>query len=451
MPEATLCFPPDFRWGCATAAHQVEGNNTNNDWYAWEQGEGHVYGGQKSGLACDWWNTAEADLDRAAAMGQNAHRLSVEWSRVEPDEGKWDTAAIDRYRQMLKHMRERGIEPMVTLHHFTTPLWLAGRGGWENPGLIPRFERFAAKMGESLGELCDLWCTINEPMVYVFLGWLAGAPRGEMNHQTTFPPGKHDLDLALKVAENVFLGHAVAYRAVHRVQPRARVGGVHNMGYVEPLHPNSPLDRFVVGQRDRIVNMSGPEATLNGRVLRIIGSRYVRELAGTSDFIGLNYYNRVVLTFDPSAPGALFARQVVPSGAEISDLNYGEVYPEGIYHLLKRVGRYGKPIYITENGLPDADDDRRPSFLVTHLRQIWKAIHQNVPVMGYYHWSLTDNFEWAEGWNLRFGLIEVNPQTQERTLRRSGELYAEICKINAITTEMVQRYTPELLPVLFPG
>ena len=223
------------------------------------------------------------------------------------------------------------------------------------------------------------------------------------------------------------------------------------MGYIEPLHPNSPLDRFVVSQRDRLVNLSGLEATLNGRILRIIGSRRVRELAGTSDFIGLNYYDRVVLTFDPSAPGALFARQVVPSGAEISDLNFGEVYPKGIYHLLKRVSRYGKPIYITENGLPDADDDRRPSFLVTHLRQIWKAVNQNVPVMGYYHWSLTDNFEWAEGWNLRFGLIEVNPETQERKLRRSGELYAEICKINAITTEMVQRYTPELLPVLFPG
>ena len=451
MPEATLHFPSDFRWGCATAAHQVEGDNTNNDWYAWEQGEGHIQGGQKSGQACDWWNNAEADLERAAAMGQNAHRLSVEWSRIEPSEGKWDDAAIDRYRQMLRFMREHGIEPMVTLHHFTTPLWLAERGGWENPTIIPAFERFATKVIQSLGEFCDLWCTINEPLIYMALGWVAGELRNELHHQITFPPGKHDLDLGLKVAENLFLGHGAAYYAVHRAQPKARVGCVHNLAYFEPLHPNSPLDRFVVSQRERLLNHSGLEATLKGRIPRLIGSRRVRELANTSDFVGLNYYDRVVLTFDPSSPGALFARQVVPPGAETSDLNYGEVYPEGLYHLLKRVSRYGKPIYITENGLPDADDDRRPAFLITHLRQMWKAIMQNVPVMGYYHWSLVDNFEWAEGWNLRFGLIEVNPETQERKLRRSGELYSEICKTNTITSDMARRYTPGLKDTLFPG
>jgi beta-glucosidase len=226
---------------------------------------------------------------------------------------------------------------------------------------------------------------------------------------------------------------------------------VHNLAYLQPLHPNSPLDRFVVGQRERLLHQSGLEATLNGRILRLIGSRRVRELANTSDFIGLNYYDRVVLTFDPSIPGALFARQVVPPGAEISDLNYGEVHPEGIYHLLKRLSHYGKPIFITECGLPDADDDRRPAFLITHLRQVWKAAMQNIPVMGFYHWTLVDNFEWAEGWNLRFGLIELNPETQERKMRRSGELYSEICKTNTITSDMVQRYTPELMDSIFPG
>ena len=130
---------------------------------------------------------------------------------------------------------------------------------------------------------------------------------------------------------------------------------------------------------------------------------------------------------------------------------YGEIYPDGLYHLLKRVGQYGVPIYITENGLPDADDDQRPAFLITHLRQVWRAIQQNIPVMGYYHWSLVDNFEWAEGWNLRFGLIEVNPETQERKLRRSGELFGEIAAANAITTDMVSRYAPELVQSLFPG
>jgi len=451
MPEATLHFPSDFRWGCASAAHQVEGDNTNNDWYAWEQGEGHIYGQQKCGRACDWWRNAEADLERAAAMGQNAHRMSVEWSRIEPSDGRWDEAAIDRYRQMLRFMRERDMEPMITLHHFTTPLWLAEQGGWENPRIISRFERFATKVVESLGELCDLWITINEPVLYAILGYAAGSPRDEIHYQLTFPPGKHDFDLALRVVENLFLGHGAAYYAIRRLQPHARIGSAHNMQYLQPLHPNSPLDRLVVGQRERLMNQSGLKATLRGRIPRLLGARRIRQLENTSDFIGLNYYTRVVLTFDSGSPGTLFTRQVFPPQAEISDLNYGEVYPEGIYHLLKQLGRYGKPIYITECGLPDADDDRRPAFLITHLRQVWKAIMQNVPVMGFYHWTLVDNFEWAEGWNLRFGLIELNPETQERKMRKSGELYSEICKTNTITSDMAQRYTPELMEPLFPG
>jgi beta-glucosidase len=444
-------FPPDFRWGTATSAHQVEGNNTNNDWYAWEQGEGNIQGGQKSGSACDWWNRAEADLDLAASMGQNAHRLSVEWSRIEPSEGKWDDAALDRYRQMLRFMREHGIEPMVTLHHFTTPLWLAERGGWENPGIIPLFERFVIKATESLSQFCDLWVTINEPVLYAILGYVAGGPRSEVHNQITYPPGRHDMDVALKVVEHIFLGHGAAYYAIHRVQPNARVGVTHNLQYIQPLHSNSPFDRFVAGQRERLLNRSGLDAVMRGRIMRLIGSRRVRELADTSDFVGLDYYMRAVVTFDPSSPGTLFSREVFLPGAEISDLNYGEVYPEGLYHVLRWLRRYGKPIYVTENGIPDADDDRRPAFLLTHLRQMWKAIHQNVPVMGYYHWSLVDNFEWAEGWNLRFGLIQVNPETQERKMRRSGELYSEICKTNIITTDVVQRYTPELMETLFPG
>ena len=148
LTEEILQFPTGFRWGTATAAHQVEGGNTNNDWHAWEHA-GNVYGRQTSGKACDWWNNAEADLKTARAMGQNTHRMSVEWSRIEPREGDWDDAAIDRYRAILQCMRDHDLQPMVTLHHFTTPLWLAHRGGWENPAIIPFFERFAEKMARS--------------------------------------------------------------------------------------------------------------------------------------------------------------------------------------------------------------------------------------------------------------------------------------------------------------
>jgi beta-glucosidase len=211
--ERILQFPTGFLWGSATSAHQVEGGNTNNDWHVLEKA-GNADGRQTAGKACDWWNNAEADLKTAKAMGQNAHRMSVEWSRIEPREGYWDTAAIDRYRAILQCMSDHDLEPMVTLHHFTTPLWLTHRGGWENPAIIPFFERFAEKMARAFGEYCNLWIALNEPVTYAVLGWLGGVPRDEKQPQSTFPPGKHDLLLTFRVLENLFLGHAAAFPRV---------------------------------------------------------------------------------------------------------------------------------------------------------------------------------------------------------------------------------------------
>jgi beta-glucosidase len=270
-----------------------------------------------------------------------------------------------------------------------------------------------------------------------------------MYPQRTFPPGKHDLNLTIQVVENLFRAHAAAYRAVHREQPEAQVGVAHNMPYFAPLNDRSCLDRLATIQPARLLTWGGLEASVYGRLPRVIGSLYVKEIEGTSDFIGVQYYGRVTMKFDAASPGTLFSKQVVAPFAEMSDFNYSEVYPEGFYRLLRRTARYGKPIYITENGIPDADDQLRPAFLASHLFQLWRAICAGVPVKGYYHWSLIDNFEWAEGWNLRFGLIAVDPETQQRQIRRSGTLYSEICQANALSAEMVQRFAPELGSSIF--
>ena len=450
MAEVTMYFPDGFKWGCATSAYQTEGNNTNSQWWAWEQGAGHIEGGQRSGRACDWWGDGfAADLDHMARMHHNAHRLGVEWSRIEPQEGVFDDAAIDRYRSMLTALRERGIEPMVTLHHFSDPLWLTESGGWETAEVLPRFERFVTRVVESLQDLCAVWATINEPTMYAALGYLLGAALGDERPQVSFPPGRGDLSLALAVAENLLLGHAGAYHAIHRLQPEARVGIVHTIQLLEPLRPHSVLDRLAILPQDRLMNRSVIDAVLFGRIPRLLGARRVRALRDSVDFIGLNYYSRELVRFDRRARASLFGRRSLHPDGEISDGRYGEVYPRGLYLALRRLKRYGKPIFVTENGLPDRDDDRRPAFLVQHLKQVWHAINENIPVQGYYHWTLTDNFEWAEGWNLRFGLVELDPQTQQRTLRRSGELYAEICKANFLDTDMVSRYAPELMATVF--
>jgi beta-glucosidase len=452
MAEVTLYFPKGFKWGCATSPYQTEGDNIHSDWWAWEQGEGHIAGGQKSGKACDWWGDGFlADLDWMARLNNNTHRMGVEWSRVEPGEGRYDDAAIDRYRFMLKSMRERSVEPMVTLHHFSNPTWIAERGGWESPDILPLFERYVDKVVSSLKDLCEAWITVNEPTVYAALGYLQAASQDSVRHQTTFPPGKNDPDLMLAVGENLMLGHAGAYHTIHRLQPEARVGIAHAMQILEPLNSRSLLDRWALSQHERFTNQSVLNAVFSGRLLRRIGSRRVRALRNTADFIGLNYYTREFVAFDRHSPQTLFGRRMRNPDGEFSDKNYGEVYPRGLYRLLRRLKHTGKPIYITENGLPDHDDDRRPAFLVNHLKQVWHAINENVPVMGYYHWTLADNFEWAEGWNLRFGLVELDPDTQRRSLRRSGELYAEVCKANVLNTDMVRRYVPELMETVFKG
>lgn len=433
-------FPAGFLWGTATAAHQVEGDNRNNDWWAFEQRPGAIWKGDRSGPACDWWRHAEDDFDLMAEMGHNTHRLSVEWSRIEPEEGIFDPHAMARYREMLLGLRQRGIEPMVTLFHFSSPLWLAEKGGWQNPAAVTHFRRFVRHTVERMGDLVRLWCTINEANVYAALGYLFGE----------HAPGHKSLSSYFRVLRHLLLAHGAAYRTIHMLDGSAQVGLVKNMQIFEPLDPSpSPTSRIASEAASSLLDYLFNEITLraiqDGR-LRFPLSPVPRThgpLVDSSDFVGLNYYTRQRVSL-PQADGDL-AHMLQPTpGAECSDSGrhgtYGEIYPAGIYQALQRADRLGKPVYITENGLPDADDDQRPQFLLDHLAQVQRAIADGIDVRGYYHWSFTDNFEWAEGWSLRFGLVALDEKTQARRPRRSAELFTAIIQANAITQDLVRAY-----------
>jgi len=427
MAEPVLTFPADFLWGTATAAHQVEGGNANNDWWVWEQA-GHIKGGGSARIACDWWHRAEEDFDRAAAMGQNAHRLSVEWSRIEPRPGQWDAAAIARYREMLTALRERGLTPMVTLHHFTNPLWLLEQGGWTAPDVIPRFTRFVEKVVQELGDLVELWVTFNEPMVYVFQGFFEGV----------WPPGKRSPWEGIRVARHMVMAHGAAYHAIHRLQPRAQVGIAKHMRVFDPLRP-SPLDNAVARFQDFLFNRLFLEALVDG-VFRIPPRTYIPEAEDSQDFIGLNYYARDRVVFDLRSPTTLFGRRCTTPGAEVGPEGWGEMYPEGLYRLLKRLAAYDKPIYITENGVPDTAQMDRARFIVTHLAAAHRALQEGVDLRGYFHWTLVDNFEWLEGWTMRFGLIALDETTGERHPKPAAEVYAQICRSGGVSRELLERY-----------
>ena len=436
MSSNSLRFPADFRWGTATAAHQVEGDPADSDWWAWGQIPGKVRDGTSAARACEWWaGRYIEDFDLAQAMGQNALRISVDWSRIEPRQGEWDGQAIARYRQMLSALHTRGIEPMVTLFHFVSPAWLANKGGWENESVVRAFERFAAKAVEEFGDLVDLWCTINEPNVHSTYSYLLGL----------WPPEKHNLAATFRVMRHQLVAHGFTYRAIHRLQPQARVGLAQHLRVFDPFRPASALDRWAARLQDNLFNEVVLCPPMDG-VLRLpLGlNTKVPELVDSQDYVGLNYYSRDMVTFDLSQPGLLFTRRFAMPGAEFSMEGWGEIYPEGLYRLLKRLQRYGKPIYVAEFGVPDNDDSKRPRFLITHLAAIHRALAEGVPVKGVYFWSLVDNFEWKEGFSARFGLIGLDLRTGARTLKDSGKLYGEISRTGVVTADMLQQYESEL-------
>jgi beta-glucosidase len=414
-------FPEGFVWGSATSSHQVEGGNDGNDWWDWEQRPGVIHDGTRSGDAAGWWSgRAEEDLARAAALGQTAHRLSVEWSRLEPSPGRYDDAALARYAAILDAARAHGLRTMVTLHHFTLPRWAARGGSWLDPGLPDRFGALAERCARAWGERVDLWATLNEPNVLGLAGYAAG----------WWPPGLRRLDLAVRAMTNLLRAHAAAYQALRRAWPAARVGLVLNLPCIEPDRPTHALDRASARAQDWAFGGVWLWALAHGRLLPPLVARSWRVpgLAGSFDWLGVNYYGRMAVRFDPRLPSRAFGRHVQVPSVRRGLADWGQIHPAGLARQLRRAAALGAPVYVTENGICDPDDRLRPGYLVDHIRAVRKVLAEGVDVRGYFHWSLVDNFEWAEGWSAPFGLHALDRHTQARTPRRSAAVYAAICK-----------------------
>jgi beta-glucosidase len=442
MPKATFNFPRGFLWGTATSSHQVEGNNKNNNFWAWEQEPDQIIEGHKSGLACDWWGGRwREDFDRIIDSGQNAHRFSIEWSRVQPTPDRWDEDALDYYREMLQRLHEADITPMVTLHHFCDPLWVSELGGWENEEIVRYFEAYVEKTVEALSEYTNLWITINEPNVLVVYAYLFGL----------FPPGKKDIRLLGKVYSNLVRAHSAAYHMIHKIQATARVGYAINYRSAKPASAWNLFDRYLVGLTSSSFNNAFPMAVQNGVLKLFLTWKRIPEAKGTQDFLGLNYYTRDYMAFSLLHPGDIFMRQSFRPSAELSTTGYIANEPEGMFEALKWALQFKVPIIVTENGIEDEDDSVRPSYLIQHVHQIWRGINFNWPVKGYFHWTLVDNFEWERGWTQRFGLWELDTETQGRRKRPSADLFTSICTENCLSSEMVEQYAPQIYDNMFPG
>jgi len=428
-----LSFPKGFLFGCATAAHQVEGGN-RNDWWRWERTPGHIKDGSTADVACGHWERYREDLRELAAYGQNAHRFSVEWSRVEPREGEFDSQALEHYADVVRACRENGMEPLVTLHHFTFPLWLADAGGARAPQAPARFARFAARCAEAFGAEVRWWITVNEPVVLATIGHL----RGE------WPPGERSLLHSFAALRGLTRMHAAATSALRTVAARngweARVSVAHHVRGLLPANPRSRLDRAAAALPDHVFNRWFLRACRSGRLLPPVGAgQRVAGLRGSLDWLGLNYYCDDVLAFDARRPGELFARQGPAPDLPLSSFGWA-IEPDGLRRALHMVSREtgGLPIVITENGVADQRDELRPRYLVEHLAAVHRAIAEGVDVRGYTHWTAWDNFEWAEGCSQRFGLFAVDPVTLERCPKPSAAVYAEICRAGGIPERLLE-------------
>jgi len=418
-----VTFPEGFLWGTATAAHQVEGGNHANDWWAWEQVPGHIKNGETSDPACDHYRRFRDDFDLLRSLHQNAHRFSLEWSRIEPRPGEFSVSELRHYADVLQALGERGMEPMVTLHHFTNPTWIAQAGGWESPETAERFARYAERVVAELGSLARYWVTINEPTVIAYQGYVKGE----------WPPGKrYDVDRVARVLVTLMRGHWLAYERIKSRHPELQLGLAHHLRVFDPARPWMPLDRAVAAAFERVFNGTILKTLRRGQLVfpltradRASGPR------PSQDFIGVNYYTRELVKFNRHSRAELFGERVLPAAGPRSDLNW-EVYPEGLYRILRSLVRERLPVIVTENGIADAADAMRPEFLLSHVAATLRAIQTGVPVRGYFHWTCFDNFEWAEGYSAKFGLIACDPATQERRLRYSAWLYAEICRTNQL-------------------
>ena len=428
--DAPLAFPAGFLWGAATSAHQVEGGNRANDWWRFERIPGVIRDGSVSGDACRHWELFDADFALAAGDGHNAHRLSLEWSRIEPERGRFSADAVAHYHAVFASLKRHALTPVVTLHHFTNPLWIADAGGWESRATVDRFADFVRFCAREFGGEVDWWCTVNEPEVFAFRGWSEGV----------WPPAVHDNSRALEVIANQLEAHGRAYRILHEEDRTdadgdglaARVGFAKHRVQLEPLRAWHPLDRLLAHFEHQVFNVAVERAALEGVIdLSIPGARRVRrslpELKDALDWFGLNYYTRWMVRAIAADP------HVVRAGSPRNDLGW-EIWPAGLERALVDLGRLGKPVIVTENGVADAADTVRPRAIVDFVAAMHRAIQRGVPVLGYLHWSLMDNFEWADGYFGRFGLYAVDfaDPTRPRTRRHSAEVFARIARANAL-------------------
>ena len=409
--------------GVATAATQIEGGCDTTNWADWAKTPGHIADGTTPVRATGHWERWREDTELMASLGIQTYRFGVEWARLEPQPGVFSDEAFAHYRDEITLLRDKGIRPLLTLHHFNNPRWFESMGAFEHPDCVPIFLRFVERVVTELGDLVEDWCTINEPNVYATFGYLYGV----------FPPGAKSLPRTLRVMTNLAHAHITAYELIHalRAGKPTRVTFAVHLRVFDPANPANPVHRALARAQEFLFQEAVTEAMCTGRfrmpLRRPAGIREGRYY----DALGINYYSRswVSKIGDAARPGA-----------ELNDLGW-EIYPEGLERVATWAhDRWPAPIWVTENGTADNTERFRTQFLHDHLEIVSAARATGLPFERFYHWCFVDNWEWAEGEVPRFGIVALDYATQERTVKPSGRFYADVIAAGGVTAEIAARH-----------
>ncbi|MFJ1777166.1 GH1 family beta-glucosidase [Streptomyces anulatus] len=435
-------LPADFTWGVATAAYQIEGavaedGRSPSIWDTFSHTPGTIDGGDTGDVACDHYHRVPEDIGLIKQLGAEAYRFSVAWPRVVPGgDGPVNKAGLDFYDRLVDGLLEAGVTPFATLYHWDLPQALQDRGGWTVRETSEHFAAYASHVVERLGDRVKDWATLNEPLCSAWIGHLEGR----------MAPGLTDLTAAVRASYHLHLGHGLAVRAIRAASSDARIGIVNNLSPIEPASTGE-ADLAAARRADGHINRWWLDPILGRGYPQDMVEEYGVELpvrpgdletiAAPLDWLGLNYYFRQIVTADPDGT-APHAQQVPVPGARLTHMDW-EVHAEGLEQLLLRLtGEYGvQRIYVTENGSAYEDvvaadgsvhDPERVRYLEEHLAACARAVAKGAPLAGYFAWSLMDNFEWAYGYDKRFGLVHVDYATQRRTVKSSGRRYAELVR-----------------------
>jgi len=455
--EVERVFPPGFLWGAATSAYQIEGavhadGRGTSVWDTFTHTPGRIRGGDTGDIACDFYHRAESDLDLMAAIGLNAFRFSIAWPRVQPSgSGAANSRGLDFYRALAERLRERGITPAITLYHWDLPQPLEDAGGWARRDTALRFAEYAAIVASALADVDGIWATLNEPQVVAHQGYRIG----------THAPGHCDDALAAAATHHLLLGHGLALQALQATLPAGAPVGISLD--IHPIRPWGEGAEEAVRISDAEENRIFLDPVLTGRYpaaarehmlppASLIHDGDMELIGAPLGWLGVNYYSPhyvrapARLGREPwQAPGSPAANGCRPEHLPRTSMGW-LIEPDGLYDTLRMLAAEsapGLPLYVTENGCAAEDyvnpegrveDIERVEFLHVHLEAAWRAIRDGVPLAGYFHWSLLDNFEWAWGYQKRFGLVFVDFDTQRRIPKRSAGYYGAVARANALPT-----------------